>query len=166
MRIGSPIANMRAIVLSADFEPTPTNVAGELFIGGVGLARGYLGQPGLTASVSSSLVRGMIFLSVRLHQAPDDQTGLERTLLFLIVEFGDGPRQPRPFSIVALANGGPLAVSCTIFSLYARRSDAACVQTMPISSSAAMVAPIDCGFMLSARARSAIVDGPSIEGAT
>jgi amino acid adenylation domain-containing protein len=49
VRIGSPIANMRAIVLGADFEPTPINVAGELFIGGVGLARGYLGQPGLTA---------------------------------------------------------------------------------------------------------------------
>ena len=29
VRIGSPIANMRAIVLSADFEPTPINVAGE-----------------------------------------------------------------------------------------------------------------------------------------
>ncbi len=49
VRIGSPIANMRAIVLSADLELTPTNVVGELFIGGVGLARGYLGQPGLTA---------------------------------------------------------------------------------------------------------------------
>ena len=49
VRIGSPIANMRAIVLSADLELTPINVVGELFIGGVGLARGYLGQPGLTA---------------------------------------------------------------------------------------------------------------------
>ena len=44
--IGLPIANMRALILDANFEPLPANVTGELFIGGVGLGRGYLGRPG------------------------------------------------------------------------------------------------------------------------
>jgi len=47
--IGLPIANMRALILDGNFEPVPPNVTAELFIGGVGLGRGYLGRPGLTA---------------------------------------------------------------------------------------------------------------------
>ncbi|HVB37167.1 MAG TPA: amino acid adenylation domain-containing protein, partial [Vicinamibacterales bacterium] len=47
--IGEPIPDLRVALLDGRFNPVPTGATGEIFVGGAGVARGYLGRPSLTA---------------------------------------------------------------------------------------------------------------------
>lgn len=48
--IGTPVANMTAHVLDVNLRPVPAGVAGDLYIGGIGVGRGYIGDPERTAA--------------------------------------------------------------------------------------------------------------------
>ncbi len=49
--VGQPIRHAQVLVLDQDLNPVPSGGVGEIYIGGCGVARGYLGRPDLTAEL-------------------------------------------------------------------------------------------------------------------
>jgi bacitracin synthase 3 len=68
--IGKPISNVKVFILDEDLKLLPPGVPGEIFLGGLGLARGYLNQETLTAD---SFIRSPIseIYSGRLYRTGD-----------------------------------------------------------------------------------------------
>ncbi len=66
--IGKPIANLTSYVLDDALRPVPLNAVGELYLGGVGLARGYLNNPELTAE---KFIKSPFASDARLYKTGD-----------------------------------------------------------------------------------------------
>ncbi|GAB2715911.1 amino acid adenylation domain-containing protein [Halomonas garicola] len=71
--IGFPVWNTRLYVLDAQLRPLPPGVAGDLYLGGVQLARGYLGQPALTAErfIDAPFINDGFLDGERLYKSGD-----------------------------------------------------------------------------------------------
>ncbi|WP_225365807.1 non-ribosomal peptide synthetase [Serratia rubidaea] len=62
LHIGAPIDNTAIYLLDSSLQPVPVGVVGEIYVGGIGVARGYLNQPELTAAR---------FIADRFHPEPN-----------------------------------------------------------------------------------------------
>ncbi len=74
--IGRPITNYQIFIVDENFNPMPTGTAGELLIGGIGLARGYLNRAELTSekfqeSANLALITQHSFPGTRVYRTGD-----------------------------------------------------------------------------------------------
>ncbi|MBE2202016.1 MAG: amino acid adenylation domain-containing protein [Anaerolinea sp.] len=71
--IGTPIANTQAYILNHRLQPVPIGVPGHLYLGGVGLARGYHNRPGLTAAhfIPNPFLQDETSTNTRLYKTGD-----------------------------------------------------------------------------------------------
>src|SRR5438270_2937861 len=71
--IGKPISNLQMYVLDEDMELAPAGGAGELYIGGIGVGRGYLNRPDLTAErfIPNPIARSNSAAGERLYRTGD-----------------------------------------------------------------------------------------------
>ena len=66
--IGQPLSNTKIYLLDKNFFPVPLGAAGEIYIGGAGVARGYLNQPETT---QESFVEDPFYPGMRLYKSGD-----------------------------------------------------------------------------------------------
>ena len=78
--LGRPIRNTTAYVLDRDLQPMPVGVAGDLYLGGRGIARGYRNQPGMTAE--QFVPNPFAGSETRLYRTRLYRTRLYRTRLY------------------------------------------------------------------------------------